>query len=380
MQSHSFPAVVSKGQTFSYRERKTSRAFFKCLLAFVDWQVMADHDQVVAYKRSEEEKWSQAGEKRWQLFKRLEKENATARFFLQNKAIFPGARVLELACGSGETTLQVAAKVRGYSVPSGETTGEVVDKLLDILRPSNHQEGKLDGTSNSGSVVGVDIAKGMLNVFRSRLENTVLKDHVQLVASDVEAYEMPSQHFDVVISQYSIPHFPNAVQVLKNVRKSLVPNTGKLVAVIWGPVAQCDVFSIPRKFLGDPYGEHHHHHHHHHHEESHSHQPHEEDKQHSVHCHCGSPQHTLKQIEAAGFRFNTVEFPVIYDFPTVDDYLYCLAEMNQGMKQYMGEPKSEAWRQVESYVKEHNSHKLSDGSVVIRLNNIAIGIEAEPVE
>lgn len=322
-----------------------------------------------AFKRAEEEKWSRAGEKRWQLFKRLEKDNATANFFLQNKAIFPGAKVLELACGSGETTLQVAAKVRGYSVPTGKTTGEVVDKLLELLHPSNKTV-KPATEGATGSVVGVDIAKGMLNIFRSRLENTVLKEHVEVIESDIEEYTMPREHFDVVTSQYSIPHFPNAVEVLKNVRQSLVPNTGKFVTVIWGPVAQCDIFSIPKKFLGDP----HEHHHHHHHEEHH----HAQNNNQSVHCHCGSPQHTLKQIEAAGFHFTTVEFPVVYDFASASDYMYCLAEMNQGMKEYIGEPGSENWQQVENYIKENNSFPLPDGSIVVRLNNIAIGIEASP--
>ncbi|GJQ12998.1 hypothetical protein GpartN1_g4789.t1 [Galdieria partita] len=334
-----------------------------------------------AFKRAEEEKWSRAGERRWQLFKRLEKDNATANFFLKNEAIFPGAKVLELACGSGETTLQVAAKVRGYSIPSGQTTGEVVDKLLEMLHPSQNSV-KPISQGATGSVVGVDIAKGMLNIFQNRLENTVLKEHVKLVESDIEEYVMPKEHFDVVISQYSIPHFPNAVEVLKNVRQSLVPNTGKFVTVIWGPVPQCDIFSIPKKFLGDPHGHHHHHHHHdeqhHHHHHHHEHENAHHNDNASVHCHCGSPQHTLKQIETAGFHFTTMEFPVVYDFASASDYLYCLSEMNQGMKEYMGEPGSEKWRQVESYVKENNSIQLPDGSLGIRLNNIAIGILAEP--
>eukprot|EP00871_Galdieria_phlegrea_P003496 jgi/Galph1/4147/GphlegSOOS_G2825.1 len=322
------------------------------------------------FKRSEEEKWSKAGEKRWQLFKRLEKNNATASFFLQNEAIKVGAKVLELACGSGETTLQVAAKVRGYSIPTGETTGEVLDKLLEFLHQSNAH--KTTTSSDEGSVVAVDIAKGMLEVFRKRLDSTVLKNYVQVIESDAEEFPMPEKAFDVVISQYSIPHFPNATELLKKVRLALVPNTGRLVTVIWGPVSQCDIFSIPKQFLGDPHG---HHHHHHHDENGHQH---DENGKESIHCHCGSPQHTLNQIKEAGFRYTTVEFPVIYEFDCATDYLHCLAEMNEPMKHYMGEPNSEKWKDVESYVKKHNSFTRSDGSGGIRLNNIAIGIIAEP--
>ena len=106
-----------------------------------------------------------------------------------------GDRVLDLGCGFGDTTQQLAALV-----------------------------------GSEGEAVGIDVAEPFVAEARRELEGTGL-EHVRFISGDVQVTEF-EQSFDYAFSRMGIMFFANPVQALRNVRAALVPG-GRLCAVVW---------------------------------------------------------------------------------------------------------------------------------------------------
>jgi SAM-dependent methyltransferase len=107
----------------------------------------------------------------------------------------PGARVLDLGCGFGDTTQWLA---------------------------------ELVGTD--GEAVGIDVAEPFIEVARREAEEAGA-ENVRFVVGDVQVAEIEGG-FDYAFSRMGIMFFANPVQALRNVRESLVPG-GRLCAVVW---------------------------------------------------------------------------------------------------------------------------------------------------
>ncbi len=107
----------------------------------------------------------------------------------------PGDRVLDIGCGFGDTTQQLAAIVG----PEGEAVG--VDVSEPFIRAS------IEGAREAG------------------VEN------VDFLAGDVQVMELPGT-FDYAFSRMGIMFFANPVQALRNIRGALRPG-GRLCAVVW---------------------------------------------------------------------------------------------------------------------------------------------------
>jgi ubiquinone/menaquinone biosynthesis C-methylase UbiE len=107
----------------------------------------------------------------------------------------PGERVLDIGCGFGDTTQQVAALVG----PSGE-------------------------------VVGVDAAERFIEKARAEAAEAGVANARFLVA-DVEATELDGP-FDMAFSRFGTMFFANPVAALRNVRRALRPD-GRLTMVVW---------------------------------------------------------------------------------------------------------------------------------------------------
>lgn len=107
----------------------------------------------------------------------------------------PGDRVLDLGCGFGDASQQIAA----------------------IVGPQ-------------GRVVGVDAAERFIETARAeavaaRVEN------VSFEVADVQA-GVPEGPFDMAFSRFGTMFFANPVVALRNVRQALVPG-GRLAMVVW---------------------------------------------------------------------------------------------------------------------------------------------------
>jgi len=107
----------------------------------------------------------------------------------------PGDRVLDIGCGFGDTTQQLAALVG----PDGEAVG------IDVAEPfieASIEEARKAGVGN-----------------------------VDFLAGDVQVMDLPGR-FDYAFSRMGVMFFANPVQALRNVRGALKPG-GRLIAVVW---------------------------------------------------------------------------------------------------------------------------------------------------
>jgi SAM-dependent methyltransferase len=105
----------------------------------------------------------------------------------------PGERVLDLGCGFGETTLQLAGLV-----------GE------------------------SGSALGIDVSEPFIEAARKEAEGVA---NVDFMVADVQTLELPRE-FDYAYARMGLMFFANPVAALRNVADALNPG-GRLCAVVW---------------------------------------------------------------------------------------------------------------------------------------------------
>ena len=113
----------------------------------------------------------------------------------------PGERLVDIGCGCGATTLDLARRV-------GER----------------------------GSVTGVDIADGMLEVARRRAEGTAVGNvtFVQGDAGTVDLAEVAGGPLDGTYSRFGAMFFPDPVAAFTNIAAGLRPG-GRLALVVWQP-------------------------------------------------------------------------------------------------------------------------------------------------
>ena len=108
----------------------------------------------------------------------------------------PGDRVLDLGCGFGDTTQQLAAIVG----TDGEATGiDASDRFIEAAETEAEQSGVAN---------------------------------VRFVVGDLEVAELEQQQFDYAFARMGTMFFANPVAALRNVRRAMVPG-GRLVNVVW---------------------------------------------------------------------------------------------------------------------------------------------------
>ncbi|HEX5610908.1 MAG TPA: class I SAM-dependent methyltransferase [Solirubrobacterales bacterium] len=106
-----------------------------------------------------------------------------------------GERVLDLGCGFGETTLELARLV-----------GE------------------------EGSALGVDVAEPFVTLARKEAAEHGA-GNVEFMVADVQTLQLP-QEFDYAFARMGLMFFANPVAALRNIANALVPG-GRLCAVVW---------------------------------------------------------------------------------------------------------------------------------------------------
>jgi len=107
----------------------------------------------------------------------------------------PGERVLDIGCGSGTTTLALAARVG----PMGEA-------------------------------VGVDISGPMLALARRRAAQT--PDRARFVEADATDYRFEPESFDLAFSQFGVMFFADPAASFRNIHRAMRKG-GRLVFVCW---------------------------------------------------------------------------------------------------------------------------------------------------
>jgi len=126
----------------------------------------------------------------------------------------PGQRVLDVGCGIGDPTLQVAV----------------------LVGPHGH-------------VGGVDLAEAMLVTARERAAALGLA-HVEFVAGDVATMALPAPAFDVVLGRWSLIYLEDVVGTLARLRDALVPG-GRIAVAAWAPPDANPWIAVPFAALTD---------------------------------------------------------------------------------------------------------------------------------
>jgi len=113
----------------------------------------------------------------------------------------PGERVVDIGCGCGQSTAELAARV-----------------------------------GPSGAVVGVDISEPMLVVARSRatLEASARPSFRQ---ADAQTEDLGDGAFDAAFSRFGVMFFSDPVAAFANIRRALAPG-GRLGFVCWRPLTE----------------------------------------------------------------------------------------------------------------------------------------------
>jgi SAM-dependent methyltransferase len=118
------------------------------------------------------------------------------RLAMDRLGLQPGQRVLDLGCGPGGTTVEIARRV-----------------------------------GPGGRAVGVDIAEGMLEAGRRRAAREGV-DNIEFVHADVQVSDLGEGQFDVAFSQFGLMFFADPVAAFTNIRRALRPG-GRLAFSCW---------------------------------------------------------------------------------------------------------------------------------------------------
>jgi SAM-dependent methyltransferase len=151
--------------------------------------------------------WNEVGGPRWvslqeEMDVELERFGVAVRDAL---SLAPGARVLDVGCGAGATTLVLAERVR------------------------------------PGSAVGVDISAPLLARARERAAGV---SGVDFVLGDAQVFPFEAESFDAVASRFGVMFFADAVAAFSNLYRALRPG-GELAFVCWRGVGENPSFSLP---------------------------------------------------------------------------------------------------------------------------------------
>jgi ubiquinone/menaquinone biosynthesis C-methylase UbiE len=126
---------------------------------------------------------------------------AVTAAIVEEAQVAPGMRVLDLACGSGEPSISIAALLKG-----------------------------------SGHVVGVDMAAAPLEVARERASKRGL-NNVEYQQADVHALPFADESFDRISSRLGVMFFSDLAKALGEMRRVLKPG-GKVALLGWGSMEQ----------------------------------------------------------------------------------------------------------------------------------------------
>jgi len=161
------------------------------------------------YKSTTRDQWEAAAEAwhRWGPTLRSWLGPATERM-LELASVTAGCRVLDVAAGAGDQTIQAAARV-----------------------------------GPGGSVLATDISPAIL-AFAAAEAKRAGHTNVITRAMDGENLDLGDETFDVVISRVGLIYFPDQQKALAEMRRVLVPG-GRVAAIVYATPETNGFFSVP---------------------------------------------------------------------------------------------------------------------------------------
>jgi SAM-dependent methyltransferase len=121
-----------------------------------------------------------------------------------------GARVLDVGCGCGDSTLAIALRV-----------------------------------GPGGTVTGADVSEPMLA--RARVRATGVAN-VSFVAADAQTHDFAARSFDFVASRFGVMFFADFAAAFTNLRRTLVPG-GRLGFVCWQAIEKNPWMNVPMQVV-----------------------------------------------------------------------------------------------------------------------------------
>jgi SAM-dependent methyltransferase len=128
------------------------------------------------------------------------------RKVIEALALKPGERVLDVGCGAGATSLQLA----------------------DVVGPD-------------GAVAGADISATLLEAARGRAAG---RANVRFVEADAQAYPFEAGAFDAIFSRFGVMFFADPTAAFANLRRALRPG-GRLGFICWRTPAENPIMVGP---------------------------------------------------------------------------------------------------------------------------------------
>lgn len=127
---------------------------------------------------------------------------------IERAAIRAGEHVVDVGCGTGVTTIEIARRV-----------------------------------GPSGRVLAIDVSEPMLERARERMERSA---PVTFVRADATTCAIPRAAFDLVLSSFGVMFFADPTRSFANLRSALKPD-GRLVFACWRQAAENLWVAVPQK-------------------------------------------------------------------------------------------------------------------------------------
>ena len=159
-------------------------------------------DQTAYWNAAAGETWASLQER---LDRQIDPLGRRAMAALRPKA---GEAILDVGCGCGQTSLELAEKVGA-----------------------------------SGRVLGVDVSRPMLAVARERAAASAVPQ-TEFLEADAQTYAFPAAHFDAAFSRFGVMFFGEPSVAFANIRSAL-RGGGRLAFVCWRGLAENDWMRIP---------------------------------------------------------------------------------------------------------------------------------------
>lgn len=166
---------------------------------------------MTAPNAAEIDNWNNATGRTWaMLHERLDRQIAPiGRAAMRRAGFGPGDKVLDVGCGCGETSLDIAGQV----APGGVTGLDASATLLEIAREAARGQ----GVSN-----------------------------VRFVQGDAQVEALPAGEFDVLFSRFGVMFFEDPRAAFANLRGALKPGA-RLAFCCWRTPAENEWLSLPMR-------------------------------------------------------------------------------------------------------------------------------------
>ena len=154
--------------------------------------------------------WNEAAAPKWIRYQDVldEQLRSLGERTMDLGAIGAGERVLDVGCGCGATTLEIARRV-----------------------------------GSSGAVVGIDISAPMLAHAQDRIRAAGAAN-VELRNADAQTHAFGSERFDLVYSRFGVMFFADPGRAFANLRRALRPG-GRLAFVCWQSLDKNPWMAVP---------------------------------------------------------------------------------------------------------------------------------------